>query len=78
MIDFDLFDCRNPTPAMSKLPKWEKADGFPLKYYRIGNSNHNGKPLFGMEVDGIFHDRAKFWREIGAHLPSQDFKRDEL
>ncbi|XP_055308049.1 juvenile hormone esterase isoform X2 [Sitodiplosis mosellana] len=68
----------NPTPDSSDLPKWEKANGFPLKYYRIGNTNHYGKPLFGMEVDGIFHDRANFWREIGAHLPTRSLEKDEL
>lgn len=76
------FSTRNPTPDSSDLPKWETANGFPLKYYRIGNTNHNGKPLFGMEVDGIFHDRATFWREIGAHLPTHSLQysigKDEL
>ncbi|XP_031627736.1 venom carboxylesterase-6 [Contarinia nasturtii] len=68
----------NPTPDSSDLPKWEEANGFPLKYYRIGNSNHNGKSLIGMEIDGIFHDRANFWRQIGAHLPTRIFEKDEL
>lgn len=69
---------RNPTPSSSKLPKWETANSFPLNYYRIGNSNHDGKPLFGMETDGVFHDRAIFWRKIGAHLPARSFLKDEL
>lgn len=68
---------RNPTPDSGHLPKWEPANGFPLKYYRIGNLNHDGKPLFGMEIDGVFQDRAEFWREIGAHLPTRSLK-DEL
>lgn len=68
----------NPTPDTTLLPKWEKANGFPLKYYRIGNSNHNGKSLLAMEIDGIFNDRANFWRKIGAHLPRHSLGRDEL
>lgn len=68
--------CRNPTPKSSHLPKWEKANGFPLNFYRIGNWNFEAKAMFGMENDGLFEDRSKFWRELGAFLPAST--KDEL
>lgn len=40
--------------------------------------------MFGMESGGLFEDRAQFWRDLGAHLPTNvnDVKespsRDEL
>lgn len=69
---------RNPTPDSSYLPKWEQTNRFPLNYYRIGNSNFEGKSMFGMEYDGLFEDRATFWRELGAFLPSEKSSKDEL
>lgn len=72
-----IFHCRNPTPNSSRLPKWDELNGFPVNYYRIGNFHFDTKPMFGMESGGIFEDRARFWREIGAHLPAHSNK-DEL
>ncbi|XP_031628536.1 liver carboxylesterase 1-like [Contarinia nasturtii] len=60
----------NPTPESSNLPKWIEAKEFPLRYYRFGNLNFDGKPMFGMEENGIFEERTKFWREIEAFQPS--------
>ncbi|XP_031636223.1 venom carboxylesterase-6-like [Contarinia nasturtii] len=60
----------NPTPESSNLPKWVEAKEFPLNYYRLGNLNYDGKPMFGMERHGIFEERTKFWREIEAFQPS--------
>lgn len=59
---------RDPTPSSSYLPKWEKTNGFPLNYYRIGNWHFENSSLFGMENNGLFEDRAKFWRELNAFL----------
>ena len=78
-----IFNCnlqfnRNPTPESSYLSKWEQTNGFPLNYYRIGNLNFETKSMFGMEFDGLFEDRAKFWGELGAFLPSKHIERDEL
>lgn len=69
---------RNPTPKSSYLPKWKKLKEFPINYYRIGNLNFENKPMFGNEYGGMFEDRAKFWRELGAHLPAANVKKDEL
>lgn len=60
----------NPTPESSPLPKWVETREFPVKYYRLGNLNFDSKPMFGTEKGGIFEERAKFWRELGTHLPS--------
>lgn len=49
-----------------------------MNYYRIGNLNFEGKAVFGNEDGGIFEDRAKFWRDLGAHLPAAHTKKDEL
>lgn len=40
--------------------------------------NFDGKPLFGNENGGMFEERAKFWRELGAHVPAAQAKKDEL
>lgn len=69
---------RNPTPDSSYLPKWEQTNGFPLNYYRFGNWNFGTKSMFGMENGGLFEDRAKFWRELSAFLPSKHLENDEL
>lgn len=69
---------RNPTPESSDLPKWHTTNDFPVQYYRIGNWNFDNKPMFGMENDGIFHERAEFWRKIQAHLPARSTIKDEL
>lgn len=76
-IFLHFFADRNPTPDTSNLPKWHSTQEFPLNYYRIGNTNHDGKPMFGME-EGLFDDRARFWREIGAHLPARSNAKEEL
>lgn len=34
--------------------------------------------MFGNENGGLFEERAKFWRELGAHLPAAKNKNDEL
>lgn len=79
MLFFTLYiKYRNPTPESSYLPKWEKTNGFPLNFYRIGNWNFETKPMFGMEDDGLFEDRAKFWRELKAFLPASHTIKDEL
>lgn len=49
-----------------------------MKYYRLGNLNFDGKPMFGTENGGIFEERAKFWRELEAHLSSVKAQKDEL
>lgn len=49
-----------------------------MNYYRIGNLNFEGKAVFGNEDGGIFEDRAKFWRDLGAHLPAAHTNKDEL
>lgn len=74
---FYLFS-RNPTPPSSPLPVWNEARGFPLEYYRIGNTNFEGKPIIGMESGGLFDDRAQFWLQLGANLPANYTQRDEL
>lgn len=71
------FRFRNPTPESSYLPKWEKAETFPVSYFRIGNFHFEGKPTFGMDSGWIF-DRIKFWREIDPHLPTNHLRKDEL
>ncbi|XP_031616881.1 cholinesterase 2-like, partial [Contarinia nasturtii] len=68
----------NPTPESSNLPKWIEAKEFPLRYYRFGNLNFDGKPMFGMEENGIFEERTKFWREIEAFLPSTHSQKEEI
>lgn len=55
-------------PDLKNLPKWEKVSGFPINYYRIGNLNFEAKPTFGMESDGIFENRAEFWRKLETYL----------
>lgn len=41
--------------------------------------NFEGKPVFGNENGGMFEERAKFWRDLGAHVPaSAHHKKDEL
>lgn len=72
----NMFSHRNPTPSSSKLPKWQPTSKFPLNYYRIGNQNED-KPFIAMET-GLYEDRARFWREIGAHLPANVRQKDEL
>lgn len=57
---------------------WNEARGFPLEYYRIGNTNFEGKPIIGMESGGLFDDRAQFWLQLGANLPANYTQRDEL
>lgn len=69
---------RNPTPKSSYLPKWEKTKGFPLNFYRIGNWNFDTNSMFGMEDGGLFEERAKFWRELGAFSPVNQMTKDEL
>lgn len=66
-FDWKIVD-RNPTPASSQLPKWNKALGFPISYYRIGNYHFEDKPMIGMETGGLFEDRAQFWRDIHTNL----------
>lgn len=72
------FRGRNPTPDSSLLPKWEEVKRFPIDFYRIGNFHFENKPTFGMESGGLFDDRMKFWKELGAHLPAKHFHKDEL
>lgn len=67
---------RNPTPASNELPRWQQASKFPLNYYRIGNLNEH-QPFIAMET-GLYDDRARFWREIGAHSPPKVAAKDEL
>lgn len=61
---------RNPTPESSNLPKWQTANEVPVNYYRIGRLHFESKPLFGMESGGLFDERTKFWRELGANKPT--------
>lgn len=68
-----MFDCRNPTPELSYLPKWDKVEGFPINYYRIGNFHFEDKPMFGMETGGLFENRAEFWREIRTSYKNETF-----
>ena len=60
------------------MPKWDKLNGFPINYYRIGNWHFENKTMFGNENGGILEDRATFWRFLGAHLPAVHLKKDEL
>lgn len=69
---------RNPTPASSHLPKWEEVNGFPVNYYRIGNSHFEDKAMFGMEDGGIFEDRTEFWREINSLMPEEQTSQCQL
>lgn len=46
--------------------------------YRIGNTYFKGNPKFGMEHGGLFEERAKFWRMIGAHSQVDYSVKNEL
>lgn len=67
----------NPTPDSSHLPKWHQVKHFPVNYYRLGNFHFEGKPTFGME-NGIFEDRAKFWRDLGLYSKKKYPSDDQL
>nr|AXB38858.1 juvenile hormone esterase [Sitodiplosis mosellana] len=68
----------NPTPNSSHLPKWHETRDFPITYYRLGNLNFDGKPMFGTEKGGIFEERAKFWRVLEARIHSTKPQKDEF
>lgn len=67
----------NPNSASSELPKWNQINKFPIDYYRIGNFNFNGKPMFGMDVD-LFENRSIFWRDLGLYSTKKYPSNDEL
>lgn len=60
-------DSRNPTPDESEFPKWEPTQAFPLKYYRFGTKDYEGRPPLAMER-GLLEERAAFWNKHKPHL----------
>lgn len=75
----EYYRFRNPTPDSSYLPKWNQINHFPINYYRLGNLNFEGRPIIGMEnEDGLFEDRAKFWRHLGLHSSLKYPSNEEL
>lgn len=69
---------RNPTPASSDLPKWDKVNEIPANYYRIGNLHYEDKPLIGMESGGFFGERKKLWRDLNIYTDTDHAENQEL
>lgn len=74
---FNFHFRRQPTLDDSKLPKWDEATSYPVKYLRIGNKDQESSELIKMEK-GLLQERADFWYEIGAHLPAKTDVKVEL
>lgn len=73
----DFSTSRDPTPSTSGLTKWYPTSQYPLDYYRIGNLHQEHEPIVKMDR-GLFDERARFWRTVGAHLPASHLFKEEL